>query len=74
MFSLQSLAFLLPFLYLCIVTKLIKLFYSHCSLQIILSLLSQPLKKMLIKFKMENLKLIKNALPNKSGNPERLIK
>ena len=43
--------------------KLIKLFYLHCSC-----------KKVVEKWNKENLKIIKNTLPNKSGNPESLKK
>ena len=39
--------------------KLIKLFYLHCSC-----------KKVVEKSNTENLKVIKNLLPKKSGNPE----
>ena len=44
-----------------IIKKLIKLFYLHCSY-----------KKVVEKSNKENLKVIKNTLPNKSGNPENL--
>ena len=44
-----------------IIKKLIKLFYLHCSC-----------KKVVEKSNKENLKVIKNTLPNKSGNPESL--
>ena len=43
--------------------KLIKLFYLHCSC-----------KKIVEKSNQENLKVIKNTLPNKPGNPESLKK
>ena len=46
-----------------IIKKLIKLFYLHCSC-----------KKVVEKSNKENLKVIKNTSPNKSGNPESLIK
>ena len=46
-----------------IIKKLIKLFYLHCSC-----------KKVVEKLNKENLKVIKNTSPNKSGNPESLIK
>ena len=45
----------------CIIKKLLKLFYLHCSC-----------KKVLRKSNKENLKVIKNTLPNKSGYPENL--
>ena len=41
--------------------KLIKLFYLLCSCEIVAE-----------KSNYENLKVIKNTLPNKSGNPESL--
>ena len=43
--------------------KLVKLFYFHCSY-----------KKLVEKLNKENLKVIKNILPNKSGNPKSLKK
>ena len=46
-----------------IIKKLIKLSYLHCSC-----------KKASEKSNKENLKVIKNLFPNKSGNPERLKK
>ena len=46
-----------------IMNKLIKLFYLHC-----------PCKNVVEKSNLENLKGIKNTLPNKSGNPESLKK
>ena len=48
---------------LAIIKKLIKLFYIHC-----------PYKRVVNKLNKENLKVIKNTLPNKSGNPESLKK
>ena len=44
-----------------IIKKLIKLFYLHCSC-----------KKVVEESNKENLKVIKNTLPNKWGNPESL--
>ena len=46
-----------------VIKKLIKLFYLYCSC-----------KKVVEKSNNENLKVIKNTLPNKSGNPENLKK
>ena len=46
-----------------IIKKLIKLFYLHYSC-----------KKLVEKSNKENLKFIKNILPNKSGNPEKIIR
>ena len=48
---------------LAIIKKLIKLFYIDC-----------PSKRVINKSNKENLKVIKNTLPNKSGNPESLKK
>ena len=45
------------------IKKLFKLFYLHCFSE-----------KVVEKSNKENLKVIKNTLPNKSGNPERLKK
>ena len=45
------------------IKKLIKLFHLHCSC-----------KKVVEKSYKENLKVIKNTLPSKSGNPESLQK
>ena len=46
-----------------IIKKLIKLCYLHCSC-----------KKVVEKANWENLEVIKNALPNKPGNPENIRK
>ena len=46
-----------------IIKKMIKLLYLHCSC-----------KKVNKKSNKKNLKVIKNTFPNKSGNPESLIK
>ena len=46
-----------------IIKKLIKLFYLHYSC-----------KKLIEKSNKENLKVIKNILPNKSGNSEKIIR
>ena len=50
---------------LCIINKLIKLSFLHCSCSC---------KKVAEDSNKENLKVIKNTLPNKSGNPESLKK
>ena len=51
-------------IFLCIINKLIKLFYLHC-----------PCKKKVVKgINRDNLNAIKYILPNKSRNPEGLKK
>ena len=61
-FSLKSLI-VITVTYNCIIKKLSKLFHLHC-----------PCKKVVEKLNKENLKVIKNILPSKSGNPESLKK
>ena len=48
---------------LCTIKKLIKLFYLHCSYKKEVQISRKNSNK-------ENLKVIKNTLPNISGNPE----
>ena len=62
-FNLKSVIVINDRFNLCIIKKLIKWFYLHCSC-----------KKVVEKSNEENLKVIKNTLQNKSENPETLKK